>query len=479
LGIVSAEGGTTTWADLSAYPAEDMLVMNFGWDGSGARAWCYVTNRIQSWLDVLMIDPTTGATTKLLRDQTGAWVDEPGPLKFLPDGSFLFFSARTGFKHLYRVSADGKTITPVTAGTWEVAELAAVDAENGRVLLTGTVRGVTEKHPMAVSLEGGESRLLSEEPGTHAIDASPNGRLAVHRFSSLMSPGATRVIDATGAVKRTIEEPRATVQDAFLMAEPELVQIPTRDGKTMPGLLIRPPVMPEGKKHPVWMKTYAGPHMPQVANEYRGYRMADQLLAAEGFVVLYVDPRPATLGGAAASWAAYKQLGVNELKDLEDAADWIGGQSYVDRERIGLSGHSYGGYITAYALTHSTKFAAGISGAPVTDWRNYDTIYTERYMDTPEANPAGYEASSVVAAAKNLHGRLLLIHGAMDDNVHVQNSLQLAHALQEARKEFEIMIYPTARHGIFGQHYAELMHDFMVRQLKPEAASAPPTAAGG
>ena len=162
---------------------------------------------------------------------------------------------------------------------------------------------------------------------------------------------------------------------------------------------------------------------------------------------------------------AYQQLGVTETQDLEEAVDWLVAQGYVDADRIGLSGHSYGGFLTAFAMTHSDKFAAGIAGAPVTDWRNYDAFYTERYMNTPQENPDGYEATSVVAAARNLHGRLLLIHGAKDDNVHVQNTLQLARKLQEANKDFEMMIYPNSRHGIGGDHYKHLRVNFIRRTM--------------
>jgi dipeptidyl-peptidase-4 len=174
----------------------------------------------------------------------------------------------------------------------------------------------------------------------------------------------------------------------------------------------------------------------------------DQAIAGAGVVVCRIDPRSASGKGACSAWTAYKQLGVQELKDLEDAVDWLTTNSWVDASRIGLSGHSYGGFMTAFALTHSKKFAAGIAGAPVTDWRNYDSIYTERYMSTPQENPQGYDATSVVKAAKNLHGRLLLLHGEMDDNVHVQNTLQLIDELQKAEKDFEVMIYPRARHGL-------------------------------
>jgi dipeptidyl-peptidase 4 len=187
-----------------------------------------------------------------------------------------------------------------------------------------------------------------------------------------------------------------------------------------------------------------------------------------GFVVFKADPHSASGKGEAATWTAYKQFGMPELADVETAINWLKGHPFIDGARIGMSGHSYGGFLTAFCLTHSKLFAAGIAGAPVTDWRNYDSIYTERYMQTPQENPEGYRATSVVGAARNLHGKLLIVHGLIDDNVHVQNSLQLIDALQRADKDFEVMIYPKARHGIGGAHYNRLQVEFMRRVLRPE-----------
>lgn len=211
--------------------------------------------------------------------------------------------------------------------------------------------------------------------------------------------------------------------------------------------------------------TYGGPHAPTVSDTW-GTRTLDHVLTGLGIIVFRCDPRSASGKGAASTWAAYRQLGVQELKDIEAAIDWLTKtRPYADAKRIGMSGHSYGGFMTAYALTHSTKFKAGIAGAPVTDWKNYDTIYTERYMNTPKANPDGYAKSSVVRAARNLHGRLLLLHGVIDDNVHIQNSIQLIDELQRANKDFDVMVYPRSRHGISGVHYQRTMLDFIRKTM--------------
>jgi dipeptidyl-peptidase-4 len=242
------------------------------------------------------------------------------------------------------------------------------------------------------------------------------------------------------------------------------VHIATKDGFVLEGTIVKPADFDPSRRYPVWMKTYAGPHMPTVRDSWEGGRVRDQALAGAGVVVFQIDPRCSSGKGICSAWTAYCQLGVQELKDLEEAVDWLTRQSWVDAKRIGLSGHSYGGYMTAFALTHSTKFSAGVAGAPVTDWRNYDSIYTERYMNTPQENPEGYDKSSVVKAAKNLHGKLLLLHGEMDDNVHVQNTWQFINELQKANKDFEVMIYPQARHGL-GQGSQKQITRFILRTM--------------
>ncbi len=267
------------------------------------------------------------------------------------------------------------------------------------------------------------------------------------------------------------------MQDDYQFGSRELVKIPARDGFILEGELILPPGLDPSstEPHPVWFMTYAGPHTPTVSDAWNGGRVYDQSLASEGFVVFRVDPRSASGKGAISAWSAYKKLGVQELEDIKDAIGWLKKKPYVDGSRIGMAGHSYGGFMTSYAMTHCDLFAAGIAGAPVTDWRDYDSIYTERFMLTPQENPKGYAETSVVRAASKLHGRLLIAHGGIDDNVSVRNTLHFVQALQVANKDFELMIYPSSRHGINAAHYQKLQLDFIRRTLgnpRPKAASS-------
>jgi dipeptidyl aminopeptidase/acylaminoacyl peptidase len=278
-----------------------------------------------------------------------------------------------------------------------------------------------------------------------------------------------RLCRADGGAARWLDTNPVYALEEYRWVKPELVKIPTPDGFELEGTILVPPDLDPTRRYPVWCKLYGGPHSPLVSDAWQGGHLNNQALAQMGFVVFICDPRSASGKGAQSTWTAYKQLGVQELKDIETAIGWLCRRPYIDAKRIGISGGSYGGFLTAYALTHSQLFAAGIASAPVTDWRLYDSVYTERYMQTPQENPDGYKKTSVVQAASGLHGKLLLVHGAMDDNVHVQNTLQFAEALQQADKDFELMIYPGSRHGGFGKHYTRLTLDFMRRVLRPEA----------
>jgi dipeptidyl-peptidase-4 len=254
------------------------------------------------------------------------------------------------------------------------------------------------------------------------------------------------------------------------MATPEFLQVPTRDGFAMEAQLIKPPDFDAAKKYPVYQFTYGGPHAPQVRDAWGGQTyLFHQLLAQKGIVVWICDNRTASGKGAEAAWPAYKRFGQSELADVEDGLLWLKKQPWVDGARIGISGWSFGGFMVANALTHSTSFAMGIAGGSVTDWRDYDSIYTERYMLTPGHNPEGYRDTAPRAAAGALHGKLLLLHGAIDDNVHPQNTQQLAYELQKAGIPFNEVLYPKSRHGftdpLLIKHRARTMLAFIEETL--------------
>lgn len=477
LGVVSMAGGETTWIDTSAYCGTDLIIAHVNWLPKSAGVYWYAQNRIQTWLDVCVASlPTTSHQTatsiKLLRDETSAWVDNPLDIKFLSDGSFLFFSEHTGWRHLYRVSSDGKQMNAVTSGEWEVRTLHTVDAHEEHVFVTGTKDSHIAENLYRVSLGTGEVTRLTPEDAMHVANVSDYGSYSVDSYSSLHQPARVVVRNSDGVELRVLSEPVTVPRDKYTFGTTELRDVPMADGSTTQAIFVLPPDFDANLKYPVWLRTYGGPHHPQVKNAWAN-RMPDHLLANLGIVVVIWDPRTASGYGAKSAWPAYKQLGVEETRDLESLSAWLQNQSWVDAKRIGLSGHSYGGYFTSYAMTHTDKICAGIAGAPVTDWANYDTIYTERFMSTPQLNPDGYQKSSVVSAASDLKGRLLIVHGLKDDNVHPENSIQLVNALQKADRRFEVMFYPTSRHGIYGDHYNRLCFNFIVEAMGKSEAQRP------
>jgi dipeptidyl aminopeptidase/acylaminoacyl peptidase len=466
LGIVSAAGGPVHWADLNGtYSETDSLILRAGWTPDSRRVYFYAQNRTQTWLDVCTVPPEGGAPTRLFRETTKAWVDDPGEPTFLKDGSFLLSSERTGWKHLYHFAKDGTLQGTVTSGEWEARTLHRVDEKQGWIYFSGTRDTSLAENLYRVKLDGSGLERLTLEPGDHHVSVSPTFNLFIDSWSDRATPTRVRLSRTDGVPGRMLDTNPVYAREEYRFGPYELVRIESPDGVILEGSLLKPPDFDSSRRYPVWFMTYGGPHAPTIHDSWGGGRVPDQVLAQMGFIVFRCDPRSASGKGACSTWTAYRQLGVPELKDIETAIHWLTSQGYVDPARIGMSGASYGGFMTAYALTHSKLFAAGIATAPVTDWHNYDSIYTERYMSTPQDNPKGYDATSVVKSAAKLDGKLLLVHGLMDDNVHLQNSVQLVHELQRADKDFTIMVYPQARHGVRSDHYRRLTIDFMCRSL--------------
>jgi dipeptidyl-peptidase-4 len=469
LGIVPVAGGPVAFVDLHGYSDGAMILTQAGWIPDGEKVFFCVQNRAQTWLDFCTAPRDGGKPTRLFREKTRTWVEDPGPPRFLKDGSFLLPSERTGWKHLYHFDKDGKLKRAVTCGNWEVRTMHLVDEAAGWVYFSAMKDNPIALNLYRVKLDGNGLERLTAGSGDHRVRISPKANLFVDHHSSHQSPATVRLHYVDGTLARTLDANPVHALEEYDLGKLELVQIKTPDGFMLEGRLLKPPDFDPSRRYPVWFTTYGGPHTPMIHDDWHGGQLRDRGLANLGFLVFHVDPRSASGKGACSTWTAYRQLGVQELADIETAVRWLtSSYSCVDAARIGMTGHSYGGFLTAYALTHSKLFSAGVAGAPVTDWHNYDAFYTERYMNTPQENPEGYERTSVVKAASKLHGRLLLIHGIMDDNVHVQNTLQFVRALQKADKDFELMVYPNDRHGIRGQHYQRLVIDFMRRTLRPE-----------
>ena len=472
LGVIPALGGDTVWADLDHYTPTDMLVVSVDWLPDSEDVVVQVQNREQTWLDLNLVDALSGATHRLLQETTPAWVDVHGDPLWLDDGTFLWLSERSGWKHLYHYEADGTLIAQITDGEWEARSLHGIDDEAGWVYFSGTERSPIGSDVYRVQLDGSQFTRLSMQPGTHRASFSPGFAHYLDTWSDISTPPQIRAHAADGTEVRVVAENRVSALDDYHLSTPEFVQVTSRDGFVMEAMLIRPPDFDPSRRYPVFQHTYGGPHAQQVRNSWAGSAgMFYQMLAQHGILVWIIDNRTASGKGAVSTWPVYLHFGDQELRDIEDGITWLAEQPYVDATRIGIEGWSYGGFLTSYALTHSDSFTMGIAGGTVTDWRDYDTIYTERYLRTPQNNPEGYRHSSPRFNAADLHGELLLIHGTMDDNVHLQNTLQFVYELQKAGKQFDLMLYPRSRHGVtdpkLNTHLRNKMLNFIIDQLRP------------
>ena len=472
LGVVSPSGGPVRWIDTTKY--NDCLVSNVGWSAAG-RVVFQVQDRQQTWLDLNLADASTGIAQTLFRETTKAWVerwqDSSADPLWLKDGSFLWLSERTGWRHFYHYAADGRLIRQVTEGDWEIRGTLGTDPAQTWIYFTSTTASPIGLDLYRARVNGTDLQRVSTADGKHQPFLNPSATLFLDSRSDINTPPQVRLHRTdTRDVVRVVDANPVRALKEYKLSQPELLQVKTRDGFVMEAIMIKPADFDPSKRYPVYQFTYAGPHSQQVSNAWGGIQyMYHQLLAERGIIVWICDNRTASGKGMRSAWPLYKRLGEIELRDIEDGLAWLKRQPYVDGSRIGISGVSYGGFMTLYALTHSRSFTMGIAEGAVSDWRNYDTIYTERYLGLPTDNSDGYRNSSPRFSAANLHGALLLIHGALDDNVHPQNATQFAYELQRAGKSFQMMIYPKSAHGIVdpqqAPHLKRLMLDFTTQNL--------------
>jgi dipeptidyl-peptidase-4 len=475
LGVVSkTEPGSIHWVDTSKYA--DFLIVDAGWSSDGQSVAYQVQDRRQRWLDFNLADRAGGNSTTLFRETGPAWVerwdDSSADPIWLKDGSFLWLSERSGFRHLYHYTRAGALINQLTSGDWEVRSVDGVDESAGWIYFSGTERSVLGRDVYRVKLDGTGRQLLSAAPATHRAIFNPGATLFLDSRSDVVTPPQARLHRADGTELRVRDAGPVPALTEYRLSKPEFLQVSARDGFQMEAMMIKPPDFDPSKRYPVYQYEYGGPHIQSVVNEW-GYSeyLYHQLLAQRGIIVWICDHRTASGKGARSTMQLAGAFGALELRDMEDCAGWLRQQPYVDASRMGVYGYSFGGYLAAYAMTHPSGFSMGIAGAPVTDWRNYDTIYTERYLGLPRENPDGYLKSSPRFNAADLHGDLLLIHDAGDDNVHLQNTMQLARELQRAGKSFQMMIYPSPGHGeadpALLRHERQTMLDFTIRALRP------------
>jgi dipeptidyl-peptidase-4 len=474
LGVISADGGETKWMDLG--DTRSHLLARVYWTPDSKALAVYRFNRIQTELDFIRADATTGAAHVLIHESDKYWINISGlvgfeldQFTFLKDGRFLWASERDGFRHLYLYSAAGELLSRVTNGPWEVTAIAGIDETHQRVLFVSNEPSPLERQLYSVGFDGSGKQRLTEGEGTHSISMSPALDYYLDTYSSLTQPPLRTIHSIDGGEWTVYRKANNKLAGEYELLPTEIVSFKTSDSALLYGKLIKPANFQPGRKYPLVVMVYGGPGAQSIRNAWSGASW-EQVLAQRGFVVWQVDNRGSFGRGHAFETPIFRRLGERELADQKEGIQYLIRQGFVDPQHIGMYGWSYGGFMTLYSLLNAPElFRAGIAGAPVTDWHNYDTIYTERYLGLPSENEEGYKQSSAVTYASKLRAKLLIVHNMEDDNVLFQNTLQMANALEQAGKEFSMIVYPQKSHGVTGPARRQLLEattDFFERNLK-------------
>jgi dipeptidyl-peptidase-4 len=454
LGVVPLQGGDPVWMDLGS--EQDIYLARVKWLPDGHLV-AQVENRRQTELDLLRFDPESGRSQLLLREVNGTWINLHDLFRPLTageaahGGGFIWGAERDGFMHLYLYDGDGRLIRQLTQGEWLVTGLAAVDQEKELVYFTATMESPLENHLYVISLSGGQPRKITNSPGMHGVIVDHgHGRFVDVHHALDRPPQVTLRSLQDGSLLDTIYDdldPRIT---SLELTPPELVTFENRDGLTLHGALYRPAGGPGEAPYPTIIWVYGGPHAQLVTNGWGPtVAMRAQYLRSLGFLVFVADNRGSDRRGLAFEGAIKGDMGHYEVLDQVDGVRWLVAQGLADPDRVGIYGWSYGGYMAAMCLARAPEtFRVAVAGAPVTHWRGYDTCYTERYMGLPAENPDGYERSSVLHHVEGMmHGKLLLVHGLIDENVHFRHTARLINALIAARKPYDLLLFPDERHS--------------------------------
>jgi dipeptidyl-peptidase-4 len=470
--VVDLETGKTVEADLGQ--ETDQYIARMHWANEEQLALMRL-NRLQNQCDLILTEAKTGQSQTLLNERADAYIEvSDDKWHFLENSSdFLWMSEVDGYNHLYRYDQSGELVAQLTSGNFEVTELVGIDEANEKVYFLSAEVSPLERQLYVVDLKGKKKKQLTEKSGTHSVAASSKFNYFVDSYSSPTEPGLTRLIDAKGKTLKVLEDNARLKQKLGRLdiSPPEFFQFTTSEGAELNGWMIKPADFDPNREYPVFMYVYGGPGSQTVQKNWGSFNyMWFQMLAQQGYIVVSVDNQGTGARGRDFRTATYPELGKQETIDQIEAAKYLQGLPYVDEERIGIWGWSYGGYMTALCMTKGGGiFKMGIAVAPVSTWRYYDTIYTERYLKTPQLNPKGYDENSPLNFAGDLEGKLLLVHGTGDDNVHYQNSMDLVTALVNANKQFDAFFYPNKNHGIFGGytrfHLYKKMTDYILENL--------------
>jgi dipeptidyl-peptidase-4 len=468
IGVVEVSSRRTTWIDLGTEP--DIYVARMDFAGSPDEIWLTRLNRHQNRLDLMLADTRNGESRVVMTDADEAWVDSSEPYWIDGGRQFLFESERDGYNQVYLFNRDGSLVTKVTAGEWDVSRVHGIDEDRRILFFNGAGEGPLKDLLYMAGLDGEQVTRISSASGSHTIQFNSDYSLYTDTYSTAGVPPTRTLHTSDGRIVRTISDNRELIEkvQALGLEVPEFISIPAGNDVVLNGYIIRPPDFDVSKTYALLMYVYGGPGSQTVRDSWGGTRyLWHQMLAQEGYLVASVDNRGTGGRGRDFKKITYQNLGRYEAADQIAAAQYIGSLPFVDADRIGIWGWSYGGYMSLMAtLTGPSIFRAAISVAPVTDWRLYDTIYTERYMRTPEENPLGYEYGAPLSHVDNLQGDLLIVHGTGDDNVHAQNTIQLIQRLEDSGKQFDMRLYPNKTHSIAGTATRVNLYTLLTEWLK-------------
>ncbi|MFA4922825.1 MAG: S9 family peptidase, partial [Ignavibacteriaceae bacterium] len=468
IGIAEIASQKITWVDLGE--DTDIYIPRIKFTADANLLSLQRLNRLQNKLDFLFADAATGKTKIVFTETDSCWIDINDNLYFLKDKKyFVWTSGKDGFQQIYLFDYNGKQIKQLTKGEFEVDKIPGIDEANKQIFFTSNERNTVNADLYAVSYESGKRNRITEAKGWHSVNLSSNQKYFIDRYSNANLIGSSYLYNTNGEKIRDLVVNDMSAFKDYNLSSVELFRFKTTDGVDLDAAIIKPANFDPSKKYPVLVNNYSGPGSKTVVDLW-GRDLWFQLFAQKGYIVFMLDNRGTGGRGESFKKIVYKNLGYWEVNDQVEGAKYLASLPYVDASRIGIWGWSYGGYMSALTLEKGADyFKAAVAVAPVTDWKFYDNIYTERYMSTPQLNPKGYESSSVLTYANKLKGKLLLIHGTADDNVHFENSVALVTKLVAENKPFQTMYYPEKNHSIYGGktrlHLYQLMTEFLLNNL--------------
>jgi len=470
LSVLDINSKENVWINLGDNP--DIYLTRVKWLPDSQHLSYQVMQRNQQQLDLYFAD-LSGQPHKALTEKSQSWLNLHDDLYFLKDKTFIWASERDGFKHLYHYNNDGSLIKQLTHGQWVVDAIESIDEDSHTIYFTASKVSPTEKHLYSTDFDGSEPNKITQQSGWHEVAIDETAQFYIDNWSDRDHPESTYLFNVGGEMLTTLNDNSINKEHPYypyLGAHQKTTFgiLKTNDGQDLHYRITLPENFDAKNKYPVFLFTYGGPHAQVVTNAWG--RSIDQYMAQQGFIVFALDNRGSARRGLKFESALYKHMGGVEIEDQLTGVSYLKSLSYVDADKIGIFGWSYGGFMTLKAATKTDAFAIGVSVAPVTDYKLYDTFYTERYMSTPQLNADGYKTTAVFDDVKNIKNPLLVIHGMADDNVLFTNSTKLFKAMQDEGILFDSMIYPGAKHGISGEksqiHVWKTISQYFIKHLK-------------